>query len=107
MFKNLSFLLPVDRLYETPRLLAFHHPKPDYPVHILIIPKKVVHTLLELPETENEFAPQFMEYLLDCVRKLVTDFGLESSGYRLIVNGGIYQEIPELHFHLVSGIFRD
>jgi diadenosine tetraphosphate (Ap4A) HIT family hydrolase len=33
---------------------------------------------------------------------LITEFKLEDSGYRLITNGGIYQDIPQLHFHLIS-----
>jgi len=34
------------------------------------------------------------------VQDLVGQLGLES--YRLIVNGGKYQDFPYLHFHLVS-----
>lgn len=107
MFENLSSILPVDRLYETPRLVAFHHPEPVHPIHILIVPKKAVKNISELAETGSEFAPHFMEDLLNCVRKLVEDFALERSGYRLIVNGGSYQDVPELHFHLVSGVKKD
>jgi hypothetical protein len=33
---------------------------------------------------------------------LVRRFDLARSGYRLIVNGGQAQDIPQLHFHLVS-----
>ena len=31
-------------------------------------------------------------------------FILAESGYRLIVNGGKYQDFPYLHFHLVSDL---
>jgi diadenosine tetraphosphate (Ap4A) HIT family hydrolase len=48
---------------------------------------------------EDEFLPD----LFTTVRKLVEELGLEQKGYRLIVNGGEYQEFPQLHFHLVSG----
>ena len=40
--------------------------------------------------------------LFVAVRKMVDQFQLDDIGYRLIVNGGKYQEIPQLHFHLVS-----
>ncbi|MEZ4510613.1 MAG: hypothetical protein R3C62_01950 [Chloroflexota bacterium] len=36
----MSFLIPVQRLRETATLLAFHHPKPSYPLHILLVPKR-------------------------------------------------------------------
>jgi diadenosine tetraphosphate (Ap4A) HIT family hydrolase len=39
---------------------------------------------------------------LQIVRDLVERFDLERRGYRLIINGGKYQEVPQLHFHLVS-----
>ena len=27
---------------------------------------------------------------------------MEAGGYRLLVNGGAYQDVPHLHFHLVA-----
>jgi diadenosine tetraphosphate (Ap4A) HIT family hydrolase len=37
------------------------------------------------------------------VRQLVERLDLQEQGYRLVVNGGDYQEFPQLHFHLISG----
>ena len=37
------------------------------------------------------------------VQSLVAELDVEGPGYRLIVNGGGYQGVPQLHFHLVSG----
>lgn len=45
----------------------------------------------------------FLVDLIKTVKDLVNDLGLERDGYRLIVNGGKYQEFPWLHFHLISG----
>jgi diadenosine tetraphosphate (Ap4A) HIT family hydrolase len=44
----------------------------------------------------------FLTDLYRTVRELVCEFGLEDTGYRLIVNGGAYQAVPQLHFHLIS-----
>ena len=96
---HMSFTLPIKKLRETPTLLAFHHPSPAYPVHILLVPKKAV-TSLAAPEASD---PAFLQDLLRCVQELVQELGLEESGYRLIVNGGKFQEMPQLHFHLVGG----
>jgi histidine triad (HIT) family protein len=89
----------VERRRETEHLVAFDHPFPSYPVHILIVPRRAVSGLMAL---ESGDAP-FLIDLLRTVQDLVSTLGLESSGYRLIVNGGKYQEYPYLHFHLVSG----
>jgi histidine triad (HIT) family protein len=101
--EHMSFALPVDRLVETPRLVAFRHPKPAYPVHILIVPKKDVRDLVDLSAWDEGFVAGFSGDLLACVTRLVQELNLEAVGYRLIVNGGPYQEVPVLHFHLVSG----
>ena len=99
IFEHMSFVIPVQRLRETETLLAFHHPKPDYPVHILLMPKKAIRSLEDLKEKDYPFLAEVFE----TVQSLVKDLNLAQSGYRLIVNGGGYQDVPQLHFHLISG----
>ena len=40
--------------------------------------------------------------VVECAQDLVHELKLEQAGYRLVVNGGSYQDIPQLHFHLIS-----
>ncbi len=94
----MSQLLPVDRLAETGTLIAFRHPQPAYPFHVLIVPKKQVATLEALDPAD----PDFLSDLYATVQKLVKQFDLGTSGYRLIVNGGKFQDFPQLHFHLIA-----
>jgi histidine triad (HIT) family protein len=103
MFEHLNAFLPVNRVLETQHLLAFRHPKPAYPIHILIVPKKSISDLTGLAAQPVEYRSALMDELLYCVRELVLVLKLEKPGYRLIVNGGGYQDVGELHFHLVSG----
>jgi histidine triad (HIT) family protein len=98
-FEHMSFAIPAKRIKETTTLVAFHHPKPAYPVHILLVPKKSLKSLEALSADDNDLIIE----LFNIVRNLVDEFNLGKSGYRLIVNGGSYQEIQQLHFHLVSG----
>jgi histidine triad (HIT) family protein len=98
VFAHMSFVIPVHRLRETPNLLAFYHPSPAYPVHILIVPKRDYRSLLDVPLEDADFQRD----LLVTVQSLVRELGLEQTGYRLIINGGAYQDVPALHFHLVS-----
>ncbi len=94
----MSFLIPVQRLRETPTLFAFHHPQPSYPLHILILPKKELPNLAALTPADTPFLTD----LFQTVQALVAELHLEPVGYRLIVNGGAYQDVPQLHFHLIS-----
>jgi len=94
----MSFLLPVHKIRETESLLAFHHPQPAYAVHILLVPKRPYASLMEMSAEDADLLTD----LIRTVQELVQEFGMEQSGYRLIVNGGSYQDVPHLHFHLVS-----
>lgn len=95
----MSALLPIERVYETRTVLAFRHPRPTHKVHILIVPKRPVSSLLALRRAELHIVGEVVYAAQRIVRKL----GLQNEGYRLIVNGGRYQDVPHLHFHLISG----
>ena len=95
IFSHMSFVIPAKRLRETETLLAFFHPKPSYPLHVVLVPKDAVPSLMELDPTST-----FLSDLFVTVQSLVNEFQLPA--YRLIVNGGEYQVFPHLHFHLIS-----
>ena len=99
VFAHMSFILPVDRIYESQGWAAFYHPKPSYAFHVLLVSKRSIPNLTSLTAAD---APLLAE-LVQVIQLLVTRFDLEGKGYRLITNGGSYQDIPQLHFHLVSG----
>ena len=97
-FAHMSGCLPVSRLYETDSVVAFYHPRPSYSVHVLIVPKRGIAGLAALGAKD-------MPVLGDVVaaaQHLVRTLGLEKRGYRLVVNGGAYQDVGQLHFHLIS-----
>ena len=94
----MSFAIPVKRLRETDTLMAFYHPKPSYKFHVLLVPKKSVKTLQGLDPNDSAFLTE----LYSTVQSLIDEFQLPA--YRLIVNGGEYQDFPQLHFHLIADV---
>lgn len=98
IFTHMSFLIPAKRLRETPNLIAFQHPSPSYKVHLLLVPKRQVQTLADLDPNDAAFLTD----LYATVQSLVKEFDLKD--YRLIVNGGEFQDFPHLHFHLISDL---
>jgi histidine triad (HIT) family protein len=98
IFAHMSFVIPVNRLRETDTLIAFHHPKPSHSVHILLVPKRKLPDLMAVSFGEADFFTD----LYRITQELVVEFALEKPGYSLIVNGGAYQDVPQLHFHLIS-----
>lgn len=96
----MSFVLPVKRLHETTTLFACQHPEPGYPFHVLLVPKRSIKSLSDLSPVDADF----LNDLFQTVQILVERFELEAHGYRLIANGGAYQDVPHLHFHLISNL---
>ena len=83
---------------ETDTLLAFHHPSPTYPFHVLLVPKRQIASLENLANEDQTYLAE----VFSTVQELVRNNTLEESGYRLVVNGGKNQEFGILHFHLIS-----
>lgn len=98
MFTHMSFLLPVSRLHETATVMAFYHPRPVYPFHVLLVPKRPLASLNDITAQDANFLLE----LFQVVQNLVQEFGLDEPGYRLVCNGGPNQDVPHLHFHLIA-----
>ena len=97
-FAHMNFLIPVDRLYETERVVTFYHPKPSHQTHILIVPKHKIRSLLALTETDISI----VQDVIFTAQHLVKELELEEGGFRLVVNGGAYQDVMQVHWHLIS-----
>ena len=102
IFATSSFLIPGEKLVETNSIIAFHHPSPSYPLHILLVPRSRLRSLDDLPSADLVFERD----LFQAVHDLVEEFDLKRCGYRLIANGGSHQEVDHLHFHLVSDEYQ-
>jgi histidine triad (HIT) family protein len=92
--------IPADIVYEDDRSLAFRDINPQAPVHVLIIPKKVIPTHADLTEADKEL----LGHLHLVAAKLATQLGL-TDGYRLVLNckEQAGQTVPHLHLHLLGG----
>jgi len=71
------------------------------PTHLLIIPRKHIPSLAELPEAE----PSLIEGMVNTANQLAKREGISESGYRLVINCGKQggQLVPHLHMHLLGG----
>jgi histidine triad (HIT) family protein len=93
--------LPADIVYRDEWVTAFRDIAPAAPTHILIVPNKLVPTVNDLTEADEQLAGR----LLLAAGKVAAQEGIAESGYRLIINcnehGG--QEVHHLHLHLIGG----
>jgi histidine triad (HIT) family protein len=92
--------LKADIVYEDDRALAFRDINPQAPVHVLIIPKKVIATHDAVTPEDREL----LGHLHLVAAKLAGQLGLKD-GYRLVINcrEQAGQTVPHLHMHLLGG----
>lgn len=93
----LSNRLAVEKVRETERVLAFYHTKPNWTVHIVIIPKQHVTRLVELEDMS------VIQEIFKVAQDIIKEKGFTENNYKIITNGGSFQDSQHLHFHLVSG----
>jgi histidine triad (HIT) family protein len=93
--------LPASIVYRDSLVIAFLDIRPAAPVHILIVPNKVIPTTDDV-EDEDE---ALLGHMVIVARDLAREHGIAKSGYRLIINCNpdSGQEVYHLHLHLLGG----
>ena len=94
----LSGKTPVERVLETASVLAYHHTRPFYPVHIVVIPKLHIDSLLTLTDDA------LLAEMFGVIRQVAADVVAAHGSARVVTNLGEYQESKHLHWHVVSGV---
>lgn len=93
--------IPAQVVYEDEKMLAFKDINPVAPIHILLIPKKHIPTLLDLQPEDSDI----VGHIIVTAQKLAREQGLGEKGYRLVANckEEAGQTVFHIHFHLVGG----
>jgi histidine triad (HIT) family protein len=88
----------VRKVLETGNVLAYHHTRPFWPVHIVVIPKRHIASLLTL-DAGDPLLCELVEAIQQVAKKVVAEHG----ACRVLTNLGEYQESKHLHWHVCSG----
>jgi histidine triad (HIT) family protein len=86
----------VKNVFENENVLAYHHTRPFWETHIVVIPKTHVDSLLTVDK-------DLLAELLDVVKTVAAQVMAETGAARVLTNLGEYQESKHLHFHVSSG----
>jgi len=86
-------------IWEDDDTIAFHDVNPQAPVHVLIVPKRVVPRLTEATEDDRALLGKLLLVARDIAKRLDL-----SSGYRVVINSGpdAGESVPHLHVHLLG-----
>ena len=92
--------IPSRKVYEDDEVLAFHDINPVAPVHLMLIPKRHVASLLDADDSHQALLGK----MLLLAPKLAQEQGLDN-GFRTVINSGAGggQEVFHLHIHVIGG----
>lgn len=88
--------IPTTFMYEDEEIMVFPDIHPKKPIHLLIVPKKHIEEFGKVQE-HGLFAR-----IGKVIQQMIKAKALEDKGYRVFVNGGGFQDIDHLHFHLIG-----
>jgi len=92
--------IPATLVYEDDQVAAFRDINPQAPVHVLIVPRRVIPRLAEARAGDQALLGHLVLKAAEVARQL----GL-TNGYRLVINSGPDggESVPHLHCHLLGG----
>lgn len=93
--------IPAEIVWENDHALAFRDINPQAPVHVLIVPKRVISRLDEATDADLEL----LGHLLLAAQTVAKQLAISDSGYRVVINNGrdAGETVPHLHVHLLGG----
>jgi histidine triad (HIT) family protein len=92
--------IPAKIVWEDDDVLAFHDVNPQAPVHVLVVPKRVIPRLAEATRADEALLGK----LLAATRIVADKLDLLKSGYRVVINSGpdAGESVPHLHVHVLG-----
>ncbi len=93
--------IPGDIVYEDDLCLCFRDISPQAPVHLLLVPRKLIVRIGEAETADQDL----LGHLLTRVRIIAEQEGLSTEGFRVVINNGIHggEAVPHLHLHILAG----
>lgn len=95
----LSGKTAVEKVLETDNTLAFYHTRPFYDVHIVVIPKKHVTSLIDVKAEEIDLLADLFSVLQKVSKQVNEKYG----ACKVSTNIGEYQSNKHMHWHVHFG----
>lgn len=99
--KIINKQIPSEIIYEDEQILAFKDIEPLAPVHVLVVPKKHISSVMDLSEEDQVLIGK----IYSVIKKLAVELGVEKEGFRVVTNCGenAGQTVKHIHFHILGG----
>jgi len=99
--KIIARQIPAKIVAETSEWLAFHDIQPQAPVHVLVVPKKLISRVGEAKPEDSAL----LGSLLLGAQEVARITGVLDTGFRVVINHGADggESVPHLHVHVLGG----
>ena len=93
--------LDADIVFENDKIIAFNDVNPVAPIHILIVPKKLINSINSIENEDKELIGEMFLAAKEIAKKLK----INDSGYRTVfnTNDDAGQTVYHIHLHLIGG----
>ena len=92
--------IPAKITHEDEHCIAFHDVQPQAPIHVLVVPKKLIPRIGEADSEDQAL----LGHLILTAKAIAKELNL-SEGFRVVINNGPHggESVPHLHVHLLGG----
>jgi histidine triad (HIT) family protein len=94
----LSGNLEIRKIWEDEHVLAFHHPRPKAEIHVVVISKKHVPSLLDPMALEGAL----LSSMVMAIQEVARELGLDSTGFYVQANASAPGVTPHMHWHVIG-----
>jgi histidine triad (HIT) family protein len=94
----LSGKLKVRTVWQDDRVLAFHHPQPKAEIHVVVIPKEHVPSILDPRALDGAL----LSSMVLAVQKTATELALDRTGFYVRTNAAGPGVTPHMHWHIMG-----
>lgn len=93
--------IPAKIVYQDDRMVAIEDINPAAPLHLLLIPRKHIDSVLGLAEADD----QLVGHLFRVAAEIARQRGVAAEGFRVVTNtnAAAGQSVFHIHFHLLAG----
>ncbi len=92
----LSGKIEVQKIWEDERVLAFHSPLSHEDIHVVVIPKSHVPSLLDPLALDGALLTSMMRAVQNAAQAL----GLDKTGFTVVANAAAPGVTPHMHWHI-------
>ncbi len=98
-FEHASALMPLERVHDDRWTVIFHHPRPFWKTHFLAVPKRRIPSFADL-QLQDPHIELIVLSLFEGIQHILIQKELQDA--HVLVNGGAYQDVPQIHFHIAG-----